>query len=155
MLASSCDAYVSYYLKVPQIAIVSSHIHTWYHHTLGSHLNPAYVSTFHMPLAVPKTLMQRMANLYDYLYSHVVFKRSDGEATAIGRKHFGHDAPDADTLMRNTSLIFINGHNTIDLSKPMLPNCINIGGIHLAQPKPLPLVNIISTSIKTPTVIIL
>ncbi|VVC25656.1 UDP-glucuronosyl/UDP-glucosyltransferase [Cinara cedri] len=138
LLASSCDAYISYRLKAPQIVITSSHAHTWYHHTFGSHTNPAHVSTFHAPYAVPTNFVQRMANACDYLYSHVVYKWVDREATAIGRKHFGADAPDADTLMRNTSLVFVNGHHTVDLAKPLLPNFVDIGGIHLARPKPLP-----------------
>eukprot|EP00102_Acyrthosiphon_pisum_P002681 XP_001944335.2 PREDICTED: UDP-glucuronosyltransferase 2C1 [Acyrthosiphon pisum] len=138
LLASSCDAYVSYYLQIPQIVIVSSHVHTWYHHTFGSHMNPAHVSTYHAPFAVPKNFIERMVNTYDYLYSHMVFKWVDRESTVIGRKYFGSDAPDADTLMKNTSLVFINGHHTVDLAKPLLPNFVNIGGIHLVQPKPLP-----------------
>uniref|UniRef100_A0A2H8TKY0 UDP-glucuronosyltransferase n=1 Tax=Melanaphis sacchari TaxID=742174 RepID=A0A2H8TKY0_9HEMI len=138
LLASSCDAYVSYYLKIPQIVIVSSHVHTWYHHTFGSHMNPAVVSTYHASFAVPTNFIQRMINTYDYLYSHMVFKWVDRESTAIGRKYFGSDAPDADTLMKNSSLVFVNGHYTVDLTKPLLPNFVNIGGIHLVQPKPLP-----------------
>ncbi|VVC25661.1 UDP-glucuronosyl/UDP-glucosyltransferase [Cinara cedri] len=138
LLASSCDAYVSYYLKIPHIVIASSHVHTWYHHTFGSHMNPAYVSTLHAPFAVPANFIQRMANTYDYLYSHVVYRWTDREATAIGRKYFGADAPNADTLMGNTSLVFVNGHHTVDLAKPLLPNFVDIGGIHLKQPKPLP-----------------
>lgn len=138
LLASSCDAYISHYLKVPQIAIVSSHIHTWYHDTFGSHMNPAHVSTFHAPFATPTNFMQRLSNVYDYLYSHVVFKFVDREATAIGRKYFGPDVPDADTLMKNTSLLFVNGHFSVDLSRPLLPNFVNIAGIHLVPPKPLP-----------------
>jgi len=59
----------------------------------------------------------------------------DRESTVIGRKYFGSDAPDADTLMKNASLVFINGHYTVDLAKPLLPNFVNIGGIHLVQPK--------------------
>lgn len=141
LLASSCDSYVSYYLKVPQIVIVSSHMHTWYHHTFGSLSNPSYISTFNAPFAVPTNFMQRMVNTYDYLYSHLVFKWLDWGATAIGRKYFGHDALDADMLMKNTSLVFVNGHFTVDLSKPLLPNFVDIGGIHLAQPKPLPTVS--------------
>lgn len=130
---------MSYFLKIPQIVIVSSHVHTWYHHTFSSHMNPAHVSTFHAPFAVPTGLAQRMANVYDYLYSHAVFKWVDsGEATAIGRKYFGPDVPDADSVMRNTSLLFVNGHYTVDQPKPLLPNFIDIGGVHLAQPKPLP-----------------
>ncbi|VVC35878.1 UDP-glucuronosyl/UDP-glucosyltransferase [Cinara cedri] len=138
LLASSCDAYISYYLKVPRIVIASSHVHTWYHHTFGSHMNPAHVSTYHAPFAVPGNFVQRMANAYDYLYSHVVFRWVDREATAIGRKYFGADAPDADTLMRDTSLVFVNGHRTVDLAKPLLPNFVDIGGIHLTRPEPLP-----------------
>lgn len=138
LLASSCDAYVSFHLKIPQIVIVSSHVHTWYHHTFGSHMDPAHVSTYHAPFAVPTNFVQRMTNVYDYLYSHVVFRWVDREATAIGRKYFGPDVPDADSVMRNTSLVFVNGHYTVDLPRPLLPNFVDIGGIHLVEPKPLP-----------------
>lgn len=143
-LASSCDAYVSYHLKIPQIVVTSSHVNTWYHHTIGSHLNPAHVSTYHAPFAVPASFIQRMTNLYDYFYSHLVFRWVDWEATEIGRRYFGHDAPDADTLMKNTSLVFVNGHFTVDLPKSLPPNFVDIGGIHLAncdKPKKLPLVS--------------
>lgn len=137
LLASSCDAYVAYYLKVPHILIVPSHILTWYHHTFNSHLNPSHISTYNSPFAVPKTFIQRIINVYDYFFSHIVYKWVDSEATAIGRKYFGSDAPDAETLMSNASLIFVNGHFSVDLPKPLLPNIVDIGGIHLVPPKPL------------------
>lgn len=132
---------MSYYLKIPQIVIASSHIHTWYHDTFGSHQNPSHVSTLHASYAVPVTFLQRMANVYDYLFSHAVLKWVDWEATAIGRKYFGPSVPEADALMKTTSLMFINGHHTVDLPKPMLPNFVDIGGIHLSRPKPLPRVS--------------
>jgi len=138
LLASSCDSYVSYHLKIPQIVILASQVQTWYHHTLGSHMNPAHVSTFSSKFAVPTNIFRRMANVYDYLFSHIIFKWSDREATDIGRKYFGPDVPDADSVMRNTSLVFVNGHYSVDLPKPMLPNFIDIGGIHLVKTKPLP-----------------
>lgn len=141
MLASSCDTYVAYHLKIPQIVVTSSHIHTWYHHMMGSHLNPAHISTFNSPFAVPANFVQRLMNFYDYFFSHLVLKWVDWEATAIGRKYFGQDAPDADTLMSNVSLVFVNGHNALDLPKPLLPNFVDIGGLHLAPVKPLPAVS--------------
>lgn len=104
-------------------------------------MNPAHISTYHAPFAVPTDFMHRLANAYDYLFSHAVYKWTDREATAIGRKYFGPDVPDADTLMKNSSLVFINGHFSVDLPKPLLPNFVEIGGIHLSQPKPLSQVN--------------
>lgn len=141
LLASSCDAYVSYHLKIPQIVVSSSHVHTWYHQTFGSHMNPAHVSTYHASFAVPTNFVLRLKNAYDYLYSHLVFKWVDWEATNIGRKYFGQNAPDADTLMKNTSVVFVNGHFSVDLPKPYPPNFVDIGGIHLAKPKRLPSVS--------------
>ncbi|XP_050441657.1 UDP-glucosyltransferase 2-like isoform X2 [Adelges cooleyi] len=138
LLASSCDSYVSHHLQIPQILVTASHMNTWYHDTFASHTNPAYVSTFHSGFATPSNFVQRFMNFYDYLYSHLVYKWVDREATKIGRKYFGPDVPDADTVMKNTSLVFINGHFTVDLPKPVLPNFVDIGGIHLVPPKPLP-----------------
>ncbi|XP_050522154.1 UDP-glucosyltransferase 2-like [Daktulosphaira vitifoliae] len=136
-LASSCDSYVSYHLQIPQIVIATSHVHTWYLDTFASHLNPAYVSTFHVSFAMPMNFMQRFKNFVDYLYSHIVFRWVDRDAIDIGRKYFGPNVPDANTLMKDTSLVFTNGHFTVDLPKPLLPNFIDIGGIHLKPAKSL------------------
>lgn len=57
----------------------------------------------------------------------------------LAKKVFGYlgDLPDLNDLEREVDLILINSHYSMSLSRPLLPNMIEIGGSHLEQPKPL------------------
>lgn len=89
-------------------------------------------------MAIPKTFSDRARNTLDYIY--YIFKAwwDDWDATSIGRTYFGADAPDAHTLLKNISMVFVNSHFTFHMPRPWVPNVIEIGGIHVTDPKPLP-----------------
>lgn len=55
------------------------------------------------------------------------------------RKRFGSDIPDLRDLADNTSLIFVNQHFSFSGPRPLPPNVVEIGGIHIEQSRnPLP-----------------
>lgn len=95
-------------------------------------------STLNVPIASPKTFWDRLLNTYDYAYTYSLHWWYDRRATEIGRTYFGKDAPDAHTLRKQISLVFVNSHFSFDLPRPWGTNLIEIGGIHVAKPKPLP-----------------
>lgn len=103
----------------------------------------SYTSTLDVPMASPNTFWDRLFNSVDYVVSEAQSWWYDRDATAIGRKYFGKDVPDAYTLMKKMSLVFVNSHFTFDLPRPWVTNLIEIGGIHVADPKPLPHVRIL------------
>ncbi|XP_077289976.1 uncharacterized protein LOC143913834 [Arctopsyche grandis] len=41
-------------------------------------------------------------------------------------------------LRKHVSMVFANSHPSVGLARPLLPNTIEIGGYHIADPKPLP-----------------
>lgn len=57
------------------------------------------------------------------------------------RQLFGPDVTPVDYLAYNISLIFVNTHFSIDYPRPLVPNIIEIGGVHIGTPKPLPTVS--------------
>lgn len=106
---------------------------------LDNPLNPSYTATPNMPIALPTSFRDRLANLLNNIYVNVYFWWLDRKATVIGRTYFGSNAPDVNSLFRSTTaLIFVNSHFTFETPRPMIPNVIPIGGIHVLQPKPLP-----------------
>lgn len=54
------------------------------------------------------------------------------------KKYFGTDFPHLKEILRNTSLELVNHHFSLAFPRPYLPNMIEIGGIHVKAPKPLP-----------------
>lgn len=110
----------------------------------GPFANPlitSCTSTLNVPIVSPKTFWDRLLNTYDYAYTYSLHWWHDRKATEIGRTYFGEDAPDAHTLMNQISLVFVNSHFTFDLPRPWVTNLIEIGGIHVTDPKPLPKVS--------------
>lgn len=140
MLASRCDLYLASHLGLPHVAIVSSQMLTWYQDSFDSPSNPSYISTLNSPYPKPETFSQRFWNVVDYVTVYLYNKYVDSTATAMGRKYFGDDRPDAEDLLRNVSMVFLNTHSNFDLHKPLAANFKEIGGIHLKPSKPLPTV---------------
>lgn len=85
-----------------------------------------------------------MINTYDYIQTNTQSWWYDRAATLIGRKYFGEDAPYANELMKKISLVFVNSHFSFDQPRPWIPNLVEIGGIHVTNPKPLPKVTSIN-----------
>jgi len=55
------------------------------------------------------------------------------------RRHFGDDLPDLRDLADTTSLLFVNQHFSFAGARPLPPNVIEIGGVHISDERqPLP-----------------
>lgn len=59
-------------------------------------------------------------------------------ADALIQYKFGHDMPSVAELVKDTSMFFVNQHFSLSGVKPLPPNVIELGGIHIQKSKPLP-----------------
>jgi hypothetical protein len=58
---------------------------------------------------------------------------------AIMRKHFNDsDLPSLAEIEYTTSLVLLNHHFSISYARPLMPNLVQVGGMHLEPPKKLP-----------------
>lgn len=61
---------------------------------------------------------------------------------SIMNKHFGYKGwesrPSLEKMLNNVSLTLINAHHAIGICRPYLPGIIEVGGMHIKEPKPLP-----------------
>lgn len=58
-------------------------------------------------------------------------------ADAFVQYKFGHDVPSVGELVKNTSVMFVNQHYSLSGPKPLPPNVIELGGLHIQKAKPL------------------
>lgn len=61
----------------------------------------------------------------------------DPYTNEILRKQFGEKVPPISDLIKTTSLIFVNQHYSLSGSKPLSPAVVELGGIHISDPKPI------------------
>jgi glucuronosyltransferase len=59
---------------------------------------------------------------------------------AIMRKHFNDsdDLPSLAAIEYTTSLVLLNHHFSISYPRPLMPNMVQVGGMHVRPPKKLP-----------------
>lgn len=141
----SSDAMLGYVHRfgAPLISFCSTPLLTWASDRVGNPDNPSYIpfSYSDRPLDTPRsTIAQRAYNAYAYLLSRVKYQFfSERKTDAIVRKHFGPDTPSLRQIsVENTSLIFTFSHLSINSAKPMVPGVVEVGGIQIKEPSPLP-----------------
>ena len=61
------------------------------------------------------------------------------------QKHFKYidNLPPVWELERKTSLVLLNTHHSLSYPKPLMPNYVQVGGMHVKPPKKLPQVRIV------------
>ncbi|XP_001950151.1 UDP-glucuronosyltransferase 2B18 [Acyrthosiphon pisum] len=132
-LYSECVSYVAVKLNLPLIYVlpiptmdITSRLFT------GHMSNPAVVSTSMARFSVPKTFVQRSANIAFLIYASIVYKISELILMYNEPREYDLHAPIP------PSLVFVNRHFTIEPASPIPSNVVEIGGIHLKATKKLP-----------------
>lgn len=54
------------------------------------------------------------------------------------RQKYGDGIPDVEEIAYNVSLFFVNHHFSFGGPRPLSPQLVEIGGIHITDEKPLP-----------------
>lgn len=53
------------------------------------------------------------------------------------RKKFGEEIPSVTELSKHVSMMFVNTHYTLSGAKPLPPTVVELGGVHIQEPKPI------------------
>lgn len=116
----------------------SSHL-PWSYGRVGNPDNPSYIPTIVSRTVGNLNFMERVINAFYYVYFKLAWKHyNEPPADRFLKENFGPDIPYVDDIVRDTSIVFVNGHYSLDGPRPAVPNLVEIGGIHLKAPKPIP-----------------
>lgn len=131
-LFSKCQSLLLFgRLALPTVYVVPSSPVNWMPMATGSPDHPSYLGTLMSGHPTPGTFVQRLLNAVDYANTNLVrwykdsWVRSDDH-----RRKWPTD--------RNT-MVFVNTHHSVEPARPLGPNIVEIGGIHLQRaPTSLP-----------------
>ena len=86
------------------------------------------------------TFTTRVKNVFSHLFFEIVLRRMYASyADNMVSERFGDGViPPALEIERNASLVLLSSSPVIDYHKPLLPNAIEVGGMHCRDPEPLP-----------------
>ncbi|XP_022178189.1 UDP-glucuronosyltransferase 2C1-like [Myzus persicae] len=132
-LSVDCMSYLASRLNLPIIYVIPSPMITYAERTFtGDISNPAVVSNLLAQQAVPTTFVQRAANTALLAYSMLITTYDEFMLRAFDPRPY-----DVSPKV-HPSIIFQNSHYITESSRPVSPNLVDVGGIHLKPPKGIP-----------------
>ena len=135
------DCYVGFAHKfqVPFISISTTTYLPWGHERFANPENPSYIGNLLLGYSDRMSFVERVVNtLYLKITQWAYHYWSDVPSQEIARKYFGQSLPPLADIVRNTSLVLLNRHFSINKPVPNLPVVIEVGGLHVQKPKKLP-----------------
>ncbi|KAJ9601563.1 hypothetical protein L9F63_000306, partial [Diploptera punctata] len=99
----------------------------------------SYVPDPLQELSDKMTFTERLRNTIGLLFQKLAKKYFDKGQDKIMRKHFNDpNMPSIEELEKRTALVLVNHHFSISYPRPMAPNFVQVGGLHVKPPKKLP-----------------
>ncbi|XP_046661713.1 UDP-glucosyltransferase 2-like isoform X1 [Homalodisca vitripennis] len=139
IFGADCLNYIAHKLKAPVISWVCSTTLPWVSDDYGLPDNPAYIPNFYMNYEPEMNYFERLYNTISLVFAKVVYYYySELPSHKITEHVLREKLPYMSEINRQTSLLFVNSHFTLSQSRPFPPNVIEVGGIHINDPRPLP-----------------
>ncbi len=124
---------------IPVIAFHTNFPFPWMSEWTGLPLNPSFTSVFlssHLPRM---NFRERVINTLLYVYFIVKYKfSSDYVYDEIASKIFGPSIPPLSDAKKNTSMLFLYSNLNLNQAIPLVPNVVEVGGLHIKKAKSLP-----------------
>lgn len=127
-----------HHYKVPCVLVSPIGAQKSVNYLFGNPNNPSYVADVLLPYGDKMTFFQRLTNTFNYM-AHILIVNlfSNNKQNELLHKYFP-DAPHITELIHNASLVLLNSVPGITQPLPLLPNMIEVGGLHLKAPQKLP-----------------
>ncbi|XP_025423697.1 UDP-glucuronosyltransferase 2C1-like [Sipha flava] len=128
-----CVSVAARRLGVPLVYTVPAPLQPWVETAaFGHHVNPAYVPHVLSAYSVLDTFYRRLHNVGLHVCTVYLHHLYVTVAAAVQPKHYDLEPP------VKPSLVFVNTHYATEPSRPVPVNRVDVAGIHLKRPKPLP-----------------
>ncbi|KAK3917458.1 UDP-glucosyltransferase 2 [Frankliniella fusca] len=161
--ASDCWLGIPHRLGLPVVSLASGPDWPWIHERMGSVDNPSYIVNVFSKIKEPMSFMDRVYNTVftaslNYFMqkmcqasiygspalavargqtsqqNYIKLASFDDDSDATMREFLGADLPPQRELVKNTSLILLNRHVSINPARPVTPNIVHVGSLHVTEP---------------------
>lgn len=133
--AFNTDCFVGFahrFRPAPVVSLSSSVLMPWSGARVGNPQHPGVQPNLFLWFADMPALWQRVLNAcYTALVNVVKALYWDRLAQRVADRHFGPGLPSVRALARNTSLVLVNSHFSLNLAQPAVPGVVEVGGLHI------------------------
>lgn len=104
---------------------------------MGLRMPPSFIPSSFTAFTDKMSFWERFENtLFTWAIAGMT-QMFEGPFVEIYKQYLGENLPSSSEIMENTSLLFSNSHFALNFPRPVLPNIVEVGGIHCRPSKPL------------------
>lgn len=123
--------------RAPFIAWTTSPMFVWSADRMGASSHPAYIPVLMTPYGIKMDFVERIYNtLLRSMAFYKYYTDSLISSQEIASKHYESSSPLIELVLR-TSFLFVDTHYAVWGNRPLPPNVIEVGGLHIKPIKPL------------------
>lgn len=132
--STDCFAAFAHVYNAPLVSIRTCVSSPQLNQHVANPQNPSYLVNHLLVYAGHRmSFVQRLVNTLATYFGAVGYHAfTNGPDTELVRRHFGPDTPSVSDIVRQrTTLILVNSHHSLTQSRPLVPNMIEVGGLHI------------------------
>lgn len=137
MFNSHCFAGFIEKFEAPFIGLSSHVLMPWTNDWLGNPDNPSYIPVLFMDYSDNMSFLERVENTVMVTFNKIFYRYFvTSESREFSKRYLGVDF--SKDIMYNASAVLVNSHFTLNNPRPTVPGVIEVGGMHVQKPKPVP-----------------
>jgi hypothetical protein len=126
------------HFNAPLVLFSAVGVNTWINQLVGNPQPLAYIPDVFFGLSGKMSFFQRLLNTVAYVGEQGMnYLYMLPQQEKLVKKYFPN-GPSLYDVMYNASILLLNSHPSIHPPVPRVPNMIDVGGLHMKPPKPLP-----------------
>ncbi|KAJ3658832.1 hypothetical protein Zmor_010553 [Zophobas morio] len=124
--------------KCPMVGIASLPLTGTANEAIGNPNNPALEPEFTLPFSTNLSFKERViSTIFKVLFKVGAKVSLRPKMEKISQKHFGNIRR-LEVIAQDVSLVLVNSNLALQNVKPLVPAHVELSGIHIKEPKPLP-----------------
>lgn len=127
--------YSCYRLSAPYVSISSASVTPDQAWRVGSYAHPAFVPHPDLSIAPPLSLQECITNVAYNLVTYAITAFYTQRQQALVSRLVDAATPPLGSIAHNASLLIVNTHHSMLLPRPVTPNYIEVGGLHIHPAK--------------------
>ncbi|XP_015110869.1 UDP-glucuronosyltransferase [Diachasma alloeum] len=133
LFLAHCYLALGQHLDAPIVGVVTSKLPDWLLGPFGNHLNPSYIPSLFSSASQRMTFWERLQNtLMTNIITPQINYYMEAEVKQV-EKYFGRKLSSMNDLYKDVALILVNEHYSLDDIKPLTPDIIGVGGLHVVD----------------------
>lgn len=123
----------------PLVSIVTVHPFTFSNSIVGNPELPSYIPSIFFPHSHKMSFTERLINFSINIYcQYIKWRYLDSLHEELIRKYFGNLKHSAHDFEKNVSMMIVSADLATGYPRPLHPNTIYVGPMHVGEPVPLP-----------------